>query len=111
MATAKLTDEQVKEIRDRYAARGATQQALADRYGVTRVHISRIISGASRFSVEQYPNGPERRTNFKLTSKQIDNIRKAYAAGGVTQQQLADRYGVSRVHVARILCGMSRVNF
>ena len=40
---AKLTEEQVIEIRSRYAAGGTTQQALGDEYGVTHQLISYIV--------------------------------------------------------------------
>jgi hypothetical protein len=43
---AKLTAEQVGEIRVRYAAGDVTQQALATEYGVQRPAISRIVTGA-----------------------------------------------------------------
>jgi predicted transcriptional regulator len=38
-----LTVVQVQEIRDRYAAGGISQQALADEYGVRQNTISRIV--------------------------------------------------------------------
>jgi HNH endonuclease len=41
--TAKLTAEQVKEIRDLYAAGGITQQVIADRYGINQRAVSAII--------------------------------------------------------------------
>lgn len=40
---AKLTQKQVDEIRVRYAAGGVSQQALAEEFATTQVHISRII--------------------------------------------------------------------
>jgi hypothetical protein len=40
---SKLTEEQVLEIRRRYADGGVTQQALGDEYGVARSLISKII--------------------------------------------------------------------
>lgn len=42
--SAKLTDSDVKAIRQRYAAGGAVQQFLADEYGVTHQAISLIIT-------------------------------------------------------------------
>lgn len=39
----KLTEDQVRSIRDEYAAGGVTQQALADRYRVRQTLISRIV--------------------------------------------------------------------
>ena len=40
---AKLTEDQVLEIRRRYAAGGVTQLALGDEFGVVRVQIGRIV--------------------------------------------------------------------
>jgi hypothetical protein len=42
---AKLTKAQVQAIRDRFAQGGATKQALADEYGVSRTAIRYIIEG------------------------------------------------------------------
>ncbi len=45
---AVLTDVEVREIRDRYAAGGVSQEALADEYGVVQPHISRLVRGVQR---------------------------------------------------------------
>lgn len=42
---AKLTEEQVREIRLRYAAGGVSQDALAAGYGVSQVAVSHIVRG------------------------------------------------------------------
>lgn len=39
----------------------------------------------------------------RLTPSQVEEIRVAYAAGGVTHQQLADEYGTSRANVGLII--------
>jgi len=39
----------------------------------------------------------------RLTSSQVDEIRVAYASGGVTQQQLADQYDTSRANIGLIV--------
>lgn len=44
---AKLSGEQVREIRTRYAAGGVRQTDLAREYGVTQMAISRVVRGAS----------------------------------------------------------------
>ena len=44
----KLTDKQVIEIRERYAAGGISQCALADEYGVVQSRISLIVNNKSR---------------------------------------------------------------
>lgn len=41
---ARLAAEDVREIRSLYAAGGITQQALADRFGVSFQHVSSILS-------------------------------------------------------------------
>jgi hypothetical protein len=43
--SAKLTSEQVAELRLRYTAGGITQRELAAEYGVGQVQISRIVRG------------------------------------------------------------------
>ncbi|MFE2969933.1 endonuclease domain-containing protein [Streptomyces sp. NPDC059340] len=42
---AKLTEDQVVEIRQRYAAGGITQRRLGEEYGIHRVHVNGIIRG------------------------------------------------------------------
>ncbi len=46
-AQSKLTEEQVREIRDLHAAGGITHDRLAARYGVARSRISCVIRGES----------------------------------------------------------------
>lgn len=43
--------------------------------------------------------------NSKLFASDVINICEKYDAGGVTQQQLADEYGIVQVAVSDILCG------
>jgi len=43
--------------------------------------------------------------NAKLTAKQVDEIRSRYAAGGVTQDELAKEYAVIQPHISRIVRG------
>ncbi len=43
----KLTEQQVREIRTRYAAGGVLQRELAEEYGTTRMNVSSIINRAS----------------------------------------------------------------
>lgn len=44
---AKVTEEWVREIRERYAAGGVTQEKLAVEYGITRSAVSRIVTGSN----------------------------------------------------------------
>lgn len=41
----------------------------------------------------------------KLTTEQVEAIRERYAAGGVTQRQLADQHGVSQPTMHHLLTG------
>ena len=46
--SAKLTDAQVIDLRERYAAGNVTQAALAREFGISPSHLSRILSGRYR---------------------------------------------------------------
>lgn len=41
----------------------------------------------------------------KLTAEQVESIRREYRAGGITQQQLGKRYGVSQQAIGHIVSG------
>jgi hypothetical protein len=45
----------------------------------------------------------EQNGQSKLTSKQVDEIRFRYAAGGITQRELARQYGVSNSLIGHIV--------
>ncbi len=45
----------------------------------------------------------ERNGNVKLTEAQVREIRTAYAQGGVTQQGLAERYGIGQTAISNLL--------
>lgn len=47
----------------------------------------------------------EHRYNARLTEENVRELRAVYAAGGVTQQALADRYGVSLMAINKVLNG------
>jgi Helix-turn-helix len=47
----------------------------------------------------------EQNHNAKLTAEKAQAIRERYAAGGVTQYQLADEYGVSQSAIGAMLNG------
>lgn len=46
----------------------------------------------------------------KLTDAAIAEVRQRYAEGGVTQQVLADEYGVSQVHISWIIRRKTRTS-
>lgn len=45
------------------------------------------------------------RPTIALTPAQADDIRRAYAAGGQSQNQLARRYGVAQATINNLLLG------
>ena len=49
----------------------------------------------------------ENHAKSKLTEAEVIAIRKEYAAGGVTQKQLAEKYGVGATRIYMIGNGLS----
>jgi DNA-binding XRE family transcriptional regulator len=95
--TAKLTDEEVIQIRDRYASGGVSQQDLANEFGLSQVSISDIV----RHVNWRHLGGPLADSgNAKLSEADVIQIRARYAAGGVSQQALADQFGVSQYTIS-----------
>lgn len=105
----RLTDAQVSELRRRYVSGAVTQVQLAREFGVTRKTVGRITGGRTRRHSRLEPirlgNVGSRCGSAKLTIDQVRAIRSRYATGGITHQTLADRYGVSREAVSRIIQG------
>jgi DNA-binding transcriptional regulator YiaG len=106
---AKLTWEQVREIRKRYTTGGVTQTALAAEYGVGATNLGHLLAGQTWPDPEYTPvmskmhlRG-EGHPEAKLTAPQIREIREKYAAGGVTQKELAQEYSVSRALLGLII--------
>jgi hypothetical protein len=52
---AKLSDEQVRQIRELYAGGGISQAAIAARYGVAQTHVGRIVRGKRRTATHLRP--------------------------------------------------------
>jgi DNA invertase Pin-like site-specific DNA recombinase len=48
------------------------------------------------------PGGPNTKW-AKLTDAQVREIRSRYQLGGVSQQQLADEFGLSQVGVSKVI--------
>jgi DNA-binding XRE family transcriptional regulator len=69
---SKLTDQQVTEIRERYAQGNITQDALGKEYGVTFQTISRIVRGDRRKNQE----GPVADYTHRRTSRERQRNHK-----------------------------------
>ena len=117
-----LTESQVREIRRRYAAGGITYRELADEYGVSIANIFRIIKLEYTADMEEAKKNNARRgeahEKTPFTESQVREIRRRYAAGGITYRELADEYGVSLYVIFSIIkaaytadmAGTKRVN-
>lgn len=98
-----MTDPLARELREAYAAGGVSIAKLARRYGFGQELISKVLKGqtwknAGGPLLHRDQAGPlrgEAHHNSRLTDAQAEAIRQAYAAGGVSQSELARRFGVS----------------
>lgn len=62
---------------------------------------------ASDNSTRAYPRG-ERHPGAKVSDAVVDEVRRRYEMGGVSQQSLADEFGVSQGWVSQVLRGKTR---
>ena len=106
---AKLTGGEVLAARERYAAGGIGLNELAAEYGVGACAMWKILSGRTWMHVAGpriVVNGQRCGENVwaaKLSDTAVRAIRKEFAAGGITQAELARRYGVLRNAISRII--------
>ena len=96
-----LTDEQAVEIRRRYAAGGVTHDELGADHGVSATTICHLCRGMS------YPHLGGPRTERRLSTGQVEEIRERYAGGGVTQRSLATEHGIHHTTISRMVRGKS----
>ena len=101
--SARLTEEMVHELRQRYKSDKITQQKLADEYGVGRSCISAIVRGRSwgYLGGSILPNEPGH--HIKLSEETVTAIRFRYREGGITLWQLAKEYKISQTQIGRIV--------
>lgn len=86
--------------------KGRKNAPRGERHG-SRTHPERVPRGArngARMHPERMPRG-SRHGCAKLTEAKVDAIRRRYAAGGITHQDLAREYGVSKCTVGAIIRG------
>jgi DNA invertase Pin-like site-specific DNA recombinase len=107
-----LTEEQILELRKRYAAGGVTQTALAREFGISQPGLSDILRGVRRGNVapvqykpQRMPHG-SRHWRARLTEEQASQIRKRWK-GGEPQSVLAAKYGIGRTTVWKIIHGIA----
>jgi predicted XRE-type DNA-binding protein len=104
---AKLTEEQVAEIRRLYAA-GEMQAQIAARFGISRPSISSIINGKHwAHTHDERLKEEGRKKRLGLLDEQVAEIRRLYA-DGVFQRDIAARFGIAQSMVSRIVNGLTR---
>lgn len=78
--------------------------AVGDRHG-SKAHPERVARG-DRNGSRVHPESIRRGSQMawaRLTEEDVREIRRAYAAGGITQDELAARYGVGRRTIGDIV--------
>lgn len=95
--SAKLTNAQVKAIREQYASGNISHRALARKYQVNQSSISDIVTGKSY----RKAGGPITLSQGKLTDDEVNSIRKQRARGD-SLKEIANRFGVSKSCVSLI---------
>lgn len=103
---------------------GLSEQQVADELGIKRgsVHWRLAYAGVPRRGRPEANRlrregaelagaagrSGESHLRAKLTDAQVGLMRAEYAAGGITQRELAARYGVTRTHAHNIVNGKAR---
>jgi transcriptional regulator with XRE-family HTH domain len=99
---AKLTLIQVIEIRRLYATKKYSQRKLAKIFNIGFQNISDIINNKLWHDHDYIPDKSIDYRN-KLNQEQVNNIRKDWNTGEYTQQQLANKFGVTHSNISLIL--------
>ena len=103
---AKLTNQQVWDIRQRYINGESIReiyQDFKDLYSNQQT-FKRIVLGQTYVTVGNIPNKEQvRHTNAKLTDVQVKEIRSCYKKGVVSYRELGEKYGLSENSIAAII--------
>lgn len=67
-------------------------------------NLARGLRNGKYTKPEKTPRG-ESHGSVKISAADVLEIQRLYAAGGISQQKLADRFGVRQAHVSRIVLG------
>ena len=103
---AKLTNQQVWDIRQRYIDGESIKdiyQDFKDLYSSQQT-FKRIVLGQTYVTVGNIPNKEQiRHTNAKLTDVQVKEIRNSYKKGIISYRELGEKYGLSESSIAAII--------
>ena len=113
VGTHKLTEAQVKQIRELWKMNDYTFSRLSKEFGVSMGAISAVVIGTNWARAGGKKHKPTKRigeqinTNI-LTRDQVLEIRARYAARGVTYAQLGKEFGTTNTNICAIV---NRVNW
>ena len=98
---SKITQEEVEQIYSLLLNTKLTQEAIAERFNVSQIYISKINQGIKFFNPDfHYPIRPDARS---IEQNTLNQIRETIInCPKLTRQQIADLYGVSLSTVKRI---------
>lgn len=107
---AKLTKEQVTEIRDLYSRGKAGQWKLAEMFSVSRRTIHAVVTGRSWVADVDSPKIVRRPQGGKVHDlEKLSEIRRLYAAG-VRNCELARMFNLSPASISRFTKEVENVN-
>jgi DNA-binding XRE family transcriptional regulator len=114
---AKLSEDDVVEIRELYASDGYTQSRLAEQFDINQTEVGFIVRGeywsdapGPTTTTGRGRNGADTGVgggNRKLSADDVVEIRRRCKNENMSQYDLADDYGISRSAVAAIVRGES----
>lgn len=103
---AKLTNQQVWDIRQRYIDGESIKEIYNDFKDLytNQQTFKRIVLGQTYVTVGNIPTKEQvRHTNAKLTDVQVKEIRNSYKKGVVSYRELGEKYGLSESSIAAII--------
>ncbi len=98
----RLTPDEVRQIREAYAAGKGSYRALAEKYGVSPSTVQAVVAGR-RFTADPGPI-TQPRPKKRLSPEEIQRIRELYRAG-TSRAELARQFGVHRATIDRAVTG------
>jgi DNA-binding transcriptional regulator LsrR (DeoR family) len=105
-----IDEELRKKVRKDYASGGMTQRQLAEKYGLSKGSVFYCIHDRVVPFVDAVARDTRVKKGVKLSQPDIEAIRVEYSAGLITQKALANRYGVTKLTINRIIKNRSWVN-
>lgn len=104
---AKLTDDQVVAIRERYNVGDVGVDDLAREYKVGSTTIGQVVRGEKWRHIGGKCKKRDAASNAKITREVAEEIRQRLAAGGASQASIGRLYGLSPATISRIANGVA----